>query len=177
MLKRIVSQLDNTHFVMHSRIVVNGTKDPAREIPRCFNARISCFQAEFLDGIPRNPFGSFVRGAWEYSLSSSRERTEHFKRAQAGSCPRFNAELYEDFEDMLFHCGFAIAKNRCDLPICFTLGEPQQRFSDARSQAECRFQRSGRVEVRLEFRHGLLDGALKTRADGGKEIRFCDGFG
>ena len=121
----------------------------------CFNARISCFQAEFLDEIPRNPFCSFVRGTCWSSLSSSRQGTEHFKRAQAGSGPRFNAKLYEDFEDVLFHCRFAIAKDRCDLTICFSLGEPQQRFGDARSQAERRFQRSGRVEVRLELRHSL----------------------
>ena len=58
-------------------------------------------------------------------LSSSRGRTEHFKRAQAGCGSSLDAELFEDFEDMLFHRGFAIAKNRCDLTICLTLGKPQ----------------------------------------------------
>jgi hypothetical protein len=95
-------------------------------------------------------------GLGKYSLSSSGQGTEHFKRAQAGSGSRFNAERYEDFENVLFHCRFAIAKNRCDLTICFTLGEPQG-FCDARV-AEC-FQRSGRVE------EGLSDGLLTARRD------------
>src|SRR6516162_5728387 len=33
------------------------------------------------------------------------------------------------------------------------------------------------MEVRLELWHCLLDGALKTRADGIKKVLFRDGFG
>ena len=64
--------------------------------------------------IRKAPSRFLVMKTLEGELSSCRLRAEHLKGAQAGCCPRFDAEL---FEDMFFHRGFAIAKNRCDLAI------------------------------------------------------------
>ena len=47
-------------------------------------------------GIQSNRFG----GA---TLFPGGRRTEHFKRAQAGSGSGFDPELFEDLEDMFFH--------------------------------------------------------------------------
>jgi hypothetical protein len=42
------------------------------------------------------------------TLITSRWRTEHFQRTQAGCGPSFDPQLLEDFEDMFFHCRLAI---------------------------------------------------------------------
>jgi hypothetical protein len=60
-----------------------------------------------VDGNTSKPFSSFVLEAW-LGLSSSRGRTEHFKSAQTGCGSSFGAELFEDFEDMLFHRRFTV---------------------------------------------------------------------
>jgi len=57
-------------------------------------------------------------------LSVSRRRTEHFQSAQSGCAPSFDPELIENFEDVLFYRGFAIAQDSCDLAVGFALGKP-----------------------------------------------------
>jgi hypothetical protein len=132
----------------HSLLIVNGTKDPIRprpsladrileaspspsvRIPPVFgdlDARSSPVGSKNreLRGDTEAPSLFLVMRTLEGDLSSSRLRAEHLKGAQAGCCPRFDAELFEDLEDMFFYCRFAIPKNGCDLAIGLTLGKPQ----------------------------------------------------
>ncbi len=63
----------------------------------------------------------------------SRGRTENFQSAQAGRGSRLDAKFKENFEDMFFHCGFAVPENGGDLAVGFALGKPEQSFGDTRS--------------------------------------------
>src|SRR6266436_4245026 len=65
-------------------------------------------------------------------LSASRRRTEHFQAAQAGSGSGFDPELIENFENVFFYRGFAIAEDACNLAVGFALGKPEQGFGDTR---------------------------------------------
>ena len=82
-------------------------------------------KTESYVAIRKAPSLFLVMRTLEGDLSSSRLRAEHLKGAQAGCCPRFDAELFEDLKDMFFYCRFAIPKNGCDLAIGLTLGKPQ----------------------------------------------------
>ena len=127
----------------HPLLIVNGTKDPIRPRPSFGSFALSkCRIPPLFDDLDArsSPVGSknrelrgdteapslfLVMRTLEGDLSSSRLRAEHLKGAQAGCCPRFDAELFEDLEDMFFYCRFAIPKNGCDLAIGLTLGKPQ----------------------------------------------------
>src|ERR1700756_5795744 len=65
-------------------------------------------------------------------LSASRRRTEHFQPAQAGCRSGLDPALIENFEDVFFYRGFAIAEDRCNLAVGFALSKPEQGFCDPR---------------------------------------------
>jgi hypothetical protein len=103
-----------------------------------------------------------------------RWRTEHFQSPQAGGGSGLDAELVENLEDMFFDGGFAVTQDGRDLTVGFTLGNPQESLGNPGSQVERFFQRSGRMEVRFEFRYRLLDGSFETRTNGGQQIGLGD---
>jgi hypothetical protein len=132
----------------HPLLIVNGTKDPIRPRPSLADRILEASPSPSVEFLPflvismpdraqsgqkteshvairKAPNLFLVMRTLEGDLSSSRLRAEHLKGAQAGCCPRFDAELFEDLEDMFFYCRFAIPKNGCDLAIGLTLGKPQ----------------------------------------------------
>jgi hypothetical protein len=69
-------------------------------------------QEEFFAMVVQNTYASerkkTVLSARHHGGKLNRGRTEHFKSAQTGCGSSFGAELFEDFEDMLFHRRFTV---------------------------------------------------------------------
>src|SRR5260370_28926769 len=99
---------------------------------------------------PRWPEGETL-SQLRRSFSICCRRTQNFERAQSGCTARFDAELFENLQHMLFHCRLAIAENCRNVRVGFPLREPQQCFGDARREVQNGFQWFGRLEVGLEL--------------------------
>ena len=97
------------------------------------------------------------------SGSLTPRRGEYFERPERGRVAIVDAKLLKDAAKVLFDGGFAVAEDGRDFGVALALGNPEEDFGLARSEAEL-FEGLGAAEVGMET--GLGCGVLQALLDG-----------